>query len=248
MTDQQAEDQAQSESPLKRLLRAATSSGIDWANDPVNAGLPDLVSRVTTIYSRWYARTCLACYDRFREGDRVRLCPRCHEAYHDDAQSGLHCWEKRFQSGGRCGAVVGDARAGIVAGGAAALLDCCYTWDGRLPREPSHRAAQDGSSRESPPALLVSQFFRGLEMYWRPYGERPMIRVTPASGLVGRKCPLCRFRVRAGDWVVACPCGCGTYIHQDVFRHLTCWNEWNGVEGNDYCPNTGRPFPEGAGR
>ncbi|HEY4389505.1 MAG TPA: hypothetical protein VGN34_34120, partial [Ktedonobacteraceae bacterium] len=60
------------------------------------------------------------------------------------------------------------------------------------------------------------------------------------------KCPWCRFRVRVGDWVVACPCqsNCGTYFHQDVFRHLTCWNEWNGVTGHNFCPTTGASYPE----
>jgi hypothetical protein len=40
--------------------------------------------------------------------------------------------------------------------------------------------------------------------------------------------------------VVRCPCGqCDTYFHDDVFRHLTCWDEWNGSRGHDYCPTTG---------
>jgi hypothetical protein len=28
----------------------------------------------------------------------------------------------------------------------------------------------------------------------------------------------------------------------DIYRHLTCWNEWNGARGHDYCPTTCTPI------
>lgn len=46
----------------------------------------------------------------------------------------------------------------------------------------------------------------------------------------GGICNLCRALVR-------------DRLHQDVFRHLTCWNGWNGVAGKHYCPNTGIAYP-----
>src|SRR4030095_3992419 len=84
---------------LKHLLSMRTESenrckveidlGIASSRDPENAFLPDLYARTPTIYSPWYTRACPVCQDKFRAGDRVRLCPgangkRCGRAYHDD--------------------------------------------------------------------------------------------------------------------------------------------------------------------
>ena len=73
----------------------------------------------------------------------------------------------------------------------------------------------------------------------RQLGETTL-EVKQGDPIVGRKCPWCRFMIRAGDRVVKCPCGkCSAYFHNDIFRHLTCWNDWNDSKGNDYCPITG---------
>lgn len=229
------EQLAYPESVLKRQLRHEMELGEAMAADPVNANLPDLALRVTTIYSPWYLRTCRVCKNRFREGDQVRICPDCGNPYHDDEQYGLHCWQKCFGVKGH----------GDHVNTAGKLVSCCdYKWSGLLPDEPAQdrRTEEVQRPRLSPSELLVNQFVTGVERIWRPFGEQRVEKVQPGSVLAGRQCQWCRFRVRAGDWVVACPCGCGAYFHQDVFRHLTCWNEWNGVEGNDYCPITGRSY------
>jgi hypothetical protein len=212
------------------------------AVDPANANLPDLAIRTTTINSPWYARTCRVCRDKFREGDRVRLCPRCGEPYHDDRQYDLHCWQEHFVGGRKC--TEGGPDRFNESG--REIPSCDYVGDGQLPDDPAVAASShtDIEPRTPPAAAMVTQFVTGLETVWHPFGKQQTIKVAPRSSLVGRNCPWCRFRVRAGDWVVECPCGtdCGTYFHQDVFRHLTCWNEWNGVAGNDYCPTTGAVY------
>ncbi len=221
---------------LKQMLRAEILCGEEMSEDPVNANLPDLVIRVTTIYSPWYAQSCKVCRHKFREEDSVRLCPQCDEAYHDDQRYGLHCWQAWFEDGRRC-------RIGRVDHFYDEPLDvpaCDYRSPRDLMRE-SHAADGGGAL---PSERLVSQFLAGLEGVWRPFGRHKNFQVRRSSSLAGQNCPWCRFKVRAGDWVVACPCGCGAHFHQDVFRHLTCWNDWNGVTGKDYCANTGRPFGE----
>src|ERR1051325_7699477 len=90
------------EPQLKARLREEIETGLSAARDPMNAGLPDLAIRVTTIYSPWYTRACPVCQDQFRDDDRVRLCPLCEQAYHDDDSYHLHCWQERFRVQGVC--------------------------------------------------------------------------------------------------------------------------------------------------
>ncbi len=225
---------------LKKSLRHEIALGVSMAEDPANAGLPDLTIRVTTIHSPWYTCACIVCNHKFREGDQVRLCPECGRPYHDDAQFDLRCWNMHFEPGKICteGGVdrFSDKKAEIPR--------CSYTWPGSFPEKTTGAGRSEDAvkARESPNETLVAQFMDGLEKIWSPFGELKAEKVPPDSPVVGRDCPWCRFRIRAGDWVVECPCGCGAWFHQDVFRHLTCWNEWNGVEGNEYCPITGRSY------
>ncbi|MCP4661422.1 MAG: hypothetical protein GY856_38960 [bacterium] len=236
MSGNREETSTKPRSALRTELRAELDAGIVMAADPDNANLPELARRVTTIHSRWYTRTCRECKLKFREGDQVRLCPECGEPYHDDPQYELHCWQRHFQGGRRC------TEGGTDRFDEREIRACNYAGTGDLPDDRTRPGVD--AQPAGPTATLVSHFVHGLERFWRPFGEQQAVRVGPGSPLVGRDCPWCRFRVRAGDWVVACPCGCGSYFHQDVFRHMTCWNEWNGVEGNDYCPNTGRSYSQ----
>lgn len=91
---------------------------------------------------------------------------------------------------------------------------------------------------------LRSAFLRGLQAHWQPAGNVCTVIVEPRSALIGRKCPICRHTVRAGDTVVHCPCGrgCGGVFHQDPMRHLTCWDTWNCGANPTYCAFTGAPF------
>src|SRR5215472_9956684 len=94
--------QTSPKSALKQQISAEVELGMALSADPVNANLPDLAIRITTINSPWFARTCQICRDKFREGDQVRLCSNCGEAFHDDNQYGLDCWQKKFASGAIC--------------------------------------------------------------------------------------------------------------------------------------------------
>lgn len=236
MTSPESSQAAYPKSGLQKLLGLEADLGIAMAADPLNANLPDLHLRVTSLNSAWFARTCKECKDTFREGDQVRLCPKCGEPFHDDGQFSLHCWQQHFAGGKPC-KEKGDPRFG-------ATTACDFRRSEPLADTAGVAAAAAGQGPHSaPPVGLVRQFLSGLESVWRPFGEQQTIRIVAGTTLVGRTCPWCRSRVRAGEYAVACPCGCGTYFHQDVFRRLTCWNEWHRKEGNDYCPNTGRRLP-----
>ncbi len=235
---------------LKEQIGEEMEVGIALSADPINANLPDLALRTTTINSAWFGQICGVCKDKFRDGDLVRLCPNCAEPFHDDSRYDLLCWQKKFTSGAICKKGAIDDRFDQDGSG---LQRCEFSlpFASSPDGQPSVSSFEDGLSEErrshhSPAALLVEQFVGGIEAKWRPFGELKSIKVTPEKALAGHRCPWCRFYVRVGDWVVKCPCqsNCGTYFHQDIFHRLTCWNEWNGVEGNDFCPNTGVEYPE----
>ena len=98
------------------------------------------------------------------------------------------------------------------------------------------------SAPNSPESTATREaFLRGLQAYWQPTGGVSTILVTASSPLVGRKCPICRHTVRLGDAVVLCPCGhdCGGVFHQDLLRHLSCWDGWNRVKIPTHCAFTG---------
>ena len=233
---------------FKRLLRHQVKVGEEMAADPANANLPELALRVTTLDSHWFTQLCTVCGNKFREGDRVRVCPDCGRAYHDDAQFTLHCWQAHFASEDViCHEVKIDPRfypdpedLKI-----AKAEECTFRWDGRFPNESAENsAARDAAYKTTQPDhIMVKQFVAGLELEWRPFGLADPFKVNPGHDAIGHECPICGFKIRAGDWVVKCPCGkCETYFHQDIFRHLECWNVWNDVDGKDYCPNTGTVY------
>lgn len=215
-------------------LREEMDIGQKMAADPTNANLPDLALRITSLHSTWFMRTCRVCQNKFREGDLVRLCPRCNQAYHDDSQFNLSCWQKHFSNGKIC------TEGGVDRFSKQPITPCAYQWNGRLPDTPNTPT----SAEASPSPQTVNQFVAGLRLAWRPFGKREIHKVQIGDPIISRKCPWCRLHIRVGDWVVACPCGCGTYFHEDIFRHLTCWNEWNGVEGHKHCPNTGHTYEQ----
>jgi hypothetical protein len=212
--------------------------GIASSRDPTNAFLPDLDARTTTIYSTWFATTCPVCHHKFRVGDRVRLCPgadgrACGKAYHDDSQYGLHCWQERFGNGSVCTPPHKDRMTGR------AVVGCAFVWDGTLPNE-SH-VTDVARSRN---VVVSRQFENGLKSVWGAFGGYQVRAATEEDAFVGHNCPWCRFKIRVGDHVVKCPCGeCNTYFHNDIYRHLECWNEWNGTKGLFFCPTTGSRIP-----
>ncbi len=221
------------ESRFMHHLRQEMAAGVSMAKDPDNADLPALAIRTTTRYSPWFMSSCSVCHNKFREGDYVRLCPQCDKAYHDDSQFELHCWQDRFADEQQC------TQGGKDRFSEQKIEPCTFRWSGSLPDTQDELIEETAAA---PPADLSARFVGGLRTVWQPFGDQLAVKVRSGDPIVGRNCPWCRFRVRVGDWVVACPCDCGTFFHQDVSRHLTCWNEWNGVEGNDFCPNTGRSY------
>lgn len=222
----------QQEKSLKALIRAELDFGIAASGDPLNSGLPDLALRTTTVYSPWYTRTCPECKHKFREGDQVRLCPRCKQAYHDDNQYNLNCWQAHFENGRVCKVSRYDPIAEVHQDG------CDFHFFGKFAD------IEESCTREQPQSRRIKkisrQFMNGLKTVWQPLGEHAVQVVEPGDAIVGQKCPWCRFQIRAGDHVVKCPCGkCNTYFHNDIYRNLTCWNDWNGTQGMNYCPTTG---------
>jgi hypothetical protein len=93
------------------------------------------------------------------------------------------------------------------------------------------------------PKEVREAFLRGLHEHWQQDDTTSEL-VEQGSSLIGLKCPVCRHTVRVGDLVVRCPCGnnCGGVFHQDVTRHLTCWDTWNRGRRRDYCAFTGAPY------
>lgn len=223
-------------------LREELAAGEASSADPANANLPQLERRITTLYSPWFGRFCRVCGFKFREGDRVRQCSECGEPYHDDPRYGLYCWQKQFVLGAICNPG-GDDR---FSEDTDPLPSCRFPQglDVKAQAALAKTLVMEPQTEQESSDGLAAHFIAGVETLWRPFGGRRSIKVLQGSPYVGLSCPWCRFMVRVGDWVVPCPCegDCGTVFHQDVFRHLTCWNEWNGPQGRHHCPNTGSPY------
>jgi hypothetical protein len=103
------------------------------------------------------------------------------------------------------------------------------------------RIPPEGRAQADNPTLREA-LLRGLQSVWNSMTEAEPVR--PGAVEIGRRCPICRHTVRAGDQIVRCPCGrqCGGVFHQDITRHLTCWSIWNNTGERNYCPFTGAPY------
>lgn len=118
-----------------------------------------------------------------------------------------------------------DPRAGL----------CCWSHASGFPPPPAAEVLAT-PTRDA--------FLQGLHTHWQPAGATRAELVPPRSELILRRCPICRHSVRPGDTVIRCPCGrgCGGVFHQDVLRHLTCWETWSRGATRFYCAFTGAPF------
>ncbi|HEY4388737.1 MAG TPA: hypothetical protein VGN34_30160, partial [Ktedonobacteraceae bacterium] len=137
-------------SALEQQIAAEINMGITLSADPTNANLPDLAMRITTISSPWFARSCQICKDKFREGDQVRLCPDCGEAFHDDNQYLLDCWQKKFGKGAIC-KEGGPDRFSDHGGD---LPRCEFSWSSSADKKIWYPSAESTPSQNSPAALL----------------------------------------------------------------------------------------------
>ncbi|MDO6433091.1 hypothetical protein Q4E93_20955 [Flavitalea sp. BT771] len=206
---------------LVQLFREEIRSGEKIAQDRKNNILPDLALLKTTIRSGWWVKKCPVCRDLFRENDLVRICPVCKQAYHDDAAFNLRCWGNHFSAGDTC-------------------LQCHeFTWNGILPAKEFF-----SQTERRPFPLMEEQFFTGLLSTWKTFGNAPIRIVRRGDLIIGNRCHMCRYKFREGDRVVKCPCSssCEEYFHSDILRDLTCWNEWNGELGKNYCPVSSKEY------
>jgi len=202
-------------------LREELRNGEKIAFDRKNNILPDLALLKTTVESDWWVGECPVCCDSFRENDLVRTCPECKQAYHDDVGFDLRCWTRHFGSDNKC-STCGN-----------------FSWDGHFPDKEIHLQAQ------TPPfPTMEEQFFSGLSHTWQVFGDAKIHIVKPGDFMIGNTCPMCSYKIRLGDRVVKCPCSakCSVYFHNDVLRNWTCWNEWNGEQGKDYCPVSSKKY------
>ncbi len=218
---QSEEKESRRKSGLERQIVRQLKKGMRIARDPINSLLPDLAIRQTTMYSDWYTEACAFCDLNFREEDRVRLCPKCGMAYHEDDRYQLNCWSDYFKENeNQCSC--GD-----------------FHWDGKLLLEkevsPEIIPGQDQEG-------IFDQFTVGLKSGWKDFASESVEVLVARDGdsVIGKRCPMCRFKIRVGDRYVLSPCGCKVFFHNDLFRHLTCWNNWSGKNGKGYCPLSGK--------
>ena len=213
------EDKSRYKSSLERKIEAQFKKGFRVARDPHNSLLPDNALKQTTIYSDWYTKECTECKLVFREEDQVRVCPKCGDAYHEDLRYNLACWSDNVEDG------------------------MCPCGDFELLDEPLPQKPEEEEQGQSGVfAGVHEQFYEGLRSSWKDFGEES-IRVQIAQDgdpVIGKRCPMCRFKIRPGDRYIQSPCGCLTFFHNDLFRHLSCWNNWNGKDGKGHCPVSGQ--------
>jgi hypothetical protein len=91
------------ENSIKKIIKVIIKKDIDEIDDySFTSNIKELSVKITTYNSPWYTRMCPVCKGKFREGDKVRICPKCGKAYHDDERFNLDCFQIRFGSNGIC--------------------------------------------------------------------------------------------------------------------------------------------------
>jgi len=211
-----------------KYLKNEFDLGLSASQDPENAYLPDYSVRKTTRDSHWFSLICSECKMDFRIGDRVMVCPVCKTAYHQDDQFHLYCWENHFSNGQPCQYNKLEK-----------IEICSFRVSDTLLH--SHPLDQNRNSHYIPE--IHSQFMKGLAVHWRSFDNLLEFKIEPDHPSIGEICQWCGSSIRAGDRVVECPCGkCKSYIHNDMVRQLTCWNDWNKSKKRNYCIKTGQEF------
>ncbi|KPA11749.1 hypothetical protein MHK_008052 [Candidatus Magnetomorum sp. HK-1] len=220
-------------SELLQELKYEFNEGLLAAQDPENAYLPPLSCLKTTRYSAWFTRKCPECGLDFREGDMVKLCPKCKQAYHNDDYYHLNCWDRHFSNGKPCRESSYDRFNDKNDPG------CSYKFGGTVDESDNDSKSTDFDTIHIPE--INKQFMNGLAVHWKSFDNLLEQKVSPHDPKIGEICQWCGSSIRPGDRLVKCPCGkCETYFHNDMYRQLSCWNEWNKSKKRDYCIQSGR--------
>ena len=213
-----------SKTPIDDLVEKELKKGLEISRDPSNANLGDNAIRITQISSKWYHESCMICDFKFREGDKVRICPKCKIAIHQDQRYQLECWSNHFKNENNSLCPCGDIEI-------------------PNPENESIESSQEENieERQIMTNEVYSEFTNGLGEYWTNFRDTSVkVRVaSKGDKAYGKKCLICRFKIREGDRYIQCPNCNQVYFHSDIMRHLNCWNSWHGKEGRSYCPNSG---------
>lgn len=212
-------------SPLEQLMAKELEKGKKMARDPQNAILRSGALRVTNHNSEWLASECFHCKFKFREEDRVRICPNCEFPLHEDGRFDLKCWSDFFHA-----------------------TKQCPRCNQEISAEPPEKIKIDVKGEEVSETLLAQniyeQFSAGIKIEWTMIGEgdggiEPRILHSKNDPLYGTKCMICGEGIRLGDRYVQCPGQWKCCFHADVLRHLTCWTIRFNMKNNDYCFQSG---------
>ena len=200
-------------SELEKKLLTEFEKGEFSARDPENADLPDGAPRKTTIYADWLIDDCENCDHPFRLGDMVKVCPSCNSAFHEDDRFPLLCWTEVSKSEGEC-------------------PSCGTSWT-----KEENKSDEDKEGTRESYAEVAKIFTSGMLDTWKAFGDVPVRRAEKGDSVIGKNCPMCDYQIRRGDHYVTsfCKGKCKVYIHNDIFRNLTCWNNWQGMQGKRHC-------------
>jgi hypothetical protein len=194
-------------------LEQAIKRGFKLARDPQNALIRDPHTPRTTTIYSEWYRD---------------VCPICHHTFREDDLVLPHPDPPASRSSRRrrITMVHEDHRSAL----------CCWS--------ALHGHIADQVITPETHTQMRAAFLDGLHTHWHPDENLQTVVVAAGSRFVRLDCPICRHTVRAGDTVVLCPCGrCGGVFHQDITRHLTCWDTWSLSGHRTYCAFTGVAVP-----
>jgi len=209
-------------SPMEQMMSKEVEKGIKMARDPQNAILLSGALRVTNHNSDWFDRECFYCKFKFREEDRIRICPHCDFPLHEDGRFDLKCWSDYFHDNNHCPRCNQEINNAVPA---------TNKDEKRAPTEVSTAILEQN---------IYQQFSSGIKTEWTMVGEgeggvEPKIMHSKNDPEYGKKCMMCNEGIRLGDRFVQCPGEWKCCFHADALRHLTCWNARFKMPKNDYC-------------
>lgn len=205
---------------LEQLLAKEIEKGKKIARDPQNALLHVDALRITNASSEWLNNDCYICKFKFREGDRIRICPNCELPFHQDEPSKLLCWSNLKKESSICPRCKQDIHQ-----------------DSEEEERNIQLVQETAGLFEQ---AVFAQFSTGIKQEWFMFGEEdgvvePKVMQDPNDPNYGKKCMICEEGIRLGDRYVECPGDWKCCFHADVLRHLTCWSTRFNLKNTDYC-------------